>query len=151
MSLQRHREIYPYDEGTTPLDRAPAHRLDESPAGYSWRGALQHGPLPLHQPALCCNQNQCRSTRKQRMANRGLTSCLSPGVQFSCYVLPWCVLRAGLRVERRSAGRGTATGHTWQYLIEAPIARAASAAGLRQAPRSRHLISERFLLRSSPL
>jgi len=82
MSLQRHREIYPYDEGTTRLDRAPAHRLDESPAGYSWRGALQHGPLPLHQPALCCNQNQCRSTRKQRMANHGLTSCLSPAIQF---------------------------------------------------------------------
>jgi len=41
MSLQRHGEIYPYDEGTTQLDRAPAHRLDEFPAGYSWRGALQ--------------------------------------------------------------------------------------------------------------
>jgi len=40
MSLQRHREIYPHDEGTTRLDRAPAHRLDESPAGYPWRGAV---------------------------------------------------------------------------------------------------------------
>ncbi len=29
MSLRRHGEIYPYDEGTTRPDRAPAHRLDE--------------------------------------------------------------------------------------------------------------------------
>jgi hypothetical protein len=90
MSLQRHGEIYPYDEGTTQLDRAPAHRLDEFPAGYSWRGALQHGPLPLHQPTPCCIQNQYRSTRKQRMANHGLTSCLSPGVHFSYCC--WCVV-----------------------------------------------------------
>lgn len=57
MSLPRHGEIFPYDEGTTLPDRALAHRLDESPAGYSWRVALQRGPLPLHQPASCCNQN----------------------------------------------------------------------------------------------
>jgi len=30
----------------TPL----AHRLDEFPVGYSWRVALQHGPLLLYQP-----------------------------------------------------------------------------------------------------
>ena len=80
MSLPRHGEIYPYDEGTTRMDRASAHRLDESPAGYSWRVALQHGPLPLHQLAPCCNQNQYRSTRKQRTENRGLTSSISRGV-----------------------------------------------------------------------
>jgi hypothetical protein len=53
MSFQRHGEIYPYDEGTPHSDRAPAHRLDESLAGYSWR-VLRHGPLPFHEPAQCC-------------------------------------------------------------------------------------------------
>ena len=32
----------------------PLIAVDESPAGYSWRGALQQSPLPLHQPRSGC-------------------------------------------------------------------------------------------------
>jgi len=35
MSFLRHEEIYPSDGGLEQLDQAPAHRLDEFPAGYS--------------------------------------------------------------------------------------------------------------------
>ena len=35
MSFLRHREIYPSDGGKTLTGRAPAHRLDEFPTGYS--------------------------------------------------------------------------------------------------------------------
>jgi len=57
MSFLRHREIYRSDEGLLEWERQslpplPAHRLDEFPVGYSWRVALQHCPLPLHQPRL---------------------------------------------------------------------------------------------------
>ena len=38
MSLLRHGEIYPSDGGAIAVDRAPAHRLDEFPAGYSLAG-----------------------------------------------------------------------------------------------------------------
>ena len=63
MSFHRHLEIYhPMSicwlrkdlsvEGATVESRSLAHRLDESPVGYSWRDALQQSPLPLHQPRL---------------------------------------------------------------------------------------------------
>jgi hypothetical protein len=35
MSFLRHREIYPSDGGKTLTGRAPTHRLDEFPTGYS--------------------------------------------------------------------------------------------------------------------
>src|ERR1039457_4835391 len=43
MSFSRHREIYPCGEGASregavPKNHAPAHRNDESPAGYSSAG-----------------------------------------------------------------------------------------------------------------
>ena len=56
MSFLRHREIYRSDvsreQGAAEMDdrRSPAHRLDESPAGYSWRVALQQSPLLLLRP-----------------------------------------------------------------------------------------------------
>lgn len=55
MSFLRDKGIYRSDErlGERQIDRrSPAHRLDEFPVGYSWRVALQHCPLPLHQPRL---------------------------------------------------------------------------------------------------
>ena len=60
MSFLRHREIYQVRElsfadelllkRARPRGHALAHRLDESPVGYSWRVALQQSPRPLHQP-----------------------------------------------------------------------------------------------------
>ena len=38
MSLKRHEEIYPNDRGADQKADAPAHRLDEFPAGYSLTG-----------------------------------------------------------------------------------------------------------------
>jgi hypothetical protein len=56
MSFPRHREIFPSDEDAGFAANVPAHRQDEFPAGYSLAVALQHGPLPLHQPGtVCCN------------------------------------------------------------------------------------------------
>jgi len=56
MSFLRHQETHQSDQRFTkrarPLGHALAHRADESPVGYSWRVALQHCPLPLHQPRL---------------------------------------------------------------------------------------------------
>ena len=62
MSFLRHREIYQVLESCSPDEllserarpsgHALTHRLDESPVGYSWRVALQHCSLPLHQPRL---------------------------------------------------------------------------------------------------
>jgi len=62
MSFLRHREPHQLDEElqandllnerARPVGHALAHRADESPVGYSWRVALQHCPLPLHQPRL---------------------------------------------------------------------------------------------------
>src|SRR5712692_11196230 len=38
MSFLRHQEIYPSDGGLSLASQAPAHRLDEFPAGYSSAG-----------------------------------------------------------------------------------------------------------------
>src|SRR5437867_5399382 len=38
MSFERHEEIYPNNPGADPKADAPAHRLDEFPAGYSLTG-----------------------------------------------------------------------------------------------------------------
>jgi hypothetical protein len=60
MSFLRHRETHQPDEQlrkrARPEGHALTHRCDESPVGYSWRVALQHCPLPLHQPRLIVGQ-----------------------------------------------------------------------------------------------
>jgi hypothetical protein len=38
MSFPRHWEIFPSEGGASLAANAPAHRLDEFPAGYSWAG-----------------------------------------------------------------------------------------------------------------
>jgi hypothetical protein len=48
MSFLRHREIFPSDGGASLAANAPAHRLDEFPAGYSLLA-----PLLLTIAALC--------------------------------------------------------------------------------------------------
>jgi hypothetical protein len=56
MSFLRHQETHQSDRQLSkrarPEGHALAHRDDESTVGYSWRVALQHCPLPLHQPRL---------------------------------------------------------------------------------------------------
>src|SRR5579864_6427273 len=44
MSFPRHKEIYPSDGGSTREGSAPAHRLDEFPAGYSLAGCSPAEP-----------------------------------------------------------------------------------------------------------
>src|SRR5581483_10685545 len=44
MSFGRHEEIYPSDGGSTRAGSAPAHRLDEFPAGYSLAGCSPAEP-----------------------------------------------------------------------------------------------------------
>ena len=61
MSFLRHKEIYQSDDRKRQRARlgshARAHRLDEFPVGYSWRVALQQGPLPLRQPPPIVQKN----------------------------------------------------------------------------------------------
>ena len=44
MSFLRHREIYAFDEGAIPRDRALPNRKDEFPAGYSLAGRTPREP-----------------------------------------------------------------------------------------------------------
>ena len=61
MSFFRHGEIYQSDEeetaGSDPKS-PPVHRSDESPAGYSWRVALQQSSPPLHQPSVILKEKR---------------------------------------------------------------------------------------------
>ena len=54
MSFLRHGEIYPCDKGTISRPCPLPITMDEFPAGYSWRVALQQSPRPLHQPTPLC-------------------------------------------------------------------------------------------------
>ena len=45
MSFKRHSEIYPNDRGADETASAPAHRLDEFPAGYSLKGCSPALPI----------------------------------------------------------------------------------------------------------
>ena len=80
MSFLRHLEIYPADGGARAEAGAPAHRLDEFPAGYSLAGWSPPEPASAS-PAgsQYAIQSSCRSRRFQRTANSVLTVCLSPG------------------------------------------------------------------------
>jgi len=52
MSFPRHREIYPSDGGSTAAGQAPAHRLDEFPAGYSLAGCSPAEPASASPASL---------------------------------------------------------------------------------------------------
>jgi hypothetical protein len=55
MSFRRHWEIYPSDGGAILHDRAPAHRLDEFPAGYSLAGCAPALPASFtNRFRVCC-------------------------------------------------------------------------------------------------
>src|SRR5436190_1671678 len=80
MSFLRHREIYPSDGGVIDSNHAPAHRLDEFPAGYS---------LAVRTPALSASasptaseyavESSYRSIVFQRTVNSVLTACVRQG------------------------------------------------------------------------
>src|ERR1035438_708613 len=53
---------------------------DESSAGYSWRGALQQRPLPLHRPESACYGFKQRPRTLQQMATCPEFRCLTSGV-----------------------------------------------------------------------
>ncbi len=80
MSFPRHQEIFPSDGGASPAANAPAHRLDEFPAGYSSAGCSPAVPASAspagHQYAV---MSSCRSTTFHRTVNCVLTVCVTPG------------------------------------------------------------------------
>jgi hypothetical protein len=92
MSFPRHPEIYPPMEAQTNTVSAPAHRLDEFPAGYSLAGCSPAEPASAspagHQYAV---KSFCRSSIFQRTVNSVLTVCVSRGGKrkdtFSCIAL----------------------------------------------------------------
>ena len=76
MSFLRHREPHQADEQlkssdllnerARPFGHALAHPADESPVGYSWRVALQHCLLPLHQPRLIVSNRSVKGNNSFR-------------------------------------------------------------------------------------
>ncbi len=80
MSFMRHQEIFPSDGGDSPAANAPAHRLDEFPAGYSLAGCSPAWPASAS-PAgdKCAVHSSCRSRSFHPTANSVLTVCVSPG------------------------------------------------------------------------
>src|ERR1022692_5326476 len=83
MSFLRHREIFPSDGGVSLAADAPAHRLDEFPAGYSLAGCSPAVPASAS-PAEYeyAVMSSCRSRTFHRTANCVLTVCVSPGGRF---------------------------------------------------------------------
>ena len=80
MSFRRHLEIYPSDGGAILHDRAPAHRLDEFPAGYSLAGCAPALPASASPTASeYAVKSSCRSISFQRTANSVLTTCVTRG------------------------------------------------------------------------
>src|ERR1700693_3520122 len=80
MSFLRHREIFPSDGGVSPAADAPAHRLDEFPAGYSLAGCSPAEPASAS-PAEYeyAVMSSCWSRTFHRTAYCVLTVCASPG------------------------------------------------------------------------
>jgi len=71
MSFPRHKEIYQSDElgrGRDPKATPSLIGVDESPAGYSLVGALQHCPPPLHQPLVILHDNMAVANRRRLLA-----------------------------------------------------------------------------------
>src|SRR5690242_18547584 len=107
--LRHHPEIFPSDGGARLAANAPAHRLDEFPAGYSLAGCSPAEPASAspagHQYAV---MSSCRSRTFQRTANCVLTVCLSPGGKgtpaLKCNYCRWC---SEIRVQQSSTDNGT--------------------------------------------
>jgi hypothetical protein len=80
MSFPRHPEIFPSDGGASPAANAPAHRLDEFPAGYSLAGWSPPEPTSAS-PAVYeyAVIPSCRSRCFHRTVTCVLTVCVSQG------------------------------------------------------------------------
>src|SRR5215467_6253137 len=96
MSFLRYGEIYHFDEGAIPLDRALAHRNDEFPAGYSLAGCAPAEPASASPAGSHFASKRLRSTIQfQRTANSVLTVCLTPGDNpISFRASSWSVVNA---------------------------------------------------------
>jgi hypothetical protein len=80
MSFLRHREIFPSDGGARLAANAPAHRLDEFPAGYSLAGCAPAEPASASPAGFqYAVMSSCRSRTFHRTAYCVLTVCVSPG------------------------------------------------------------------------
>jgi hypothetical protein len=80
MSFLRHGEIYPFDKGAITQDRAPAHRKDESPAGYSLAGCTPAEPASASPADAHLAGKRLRCTMHfQRTARCVLAIRLNPG------------------------------------------------------------------------
>lgn len=80
MSFFRHGEIFPSDGGADVAASAPAHRLDEFPAGYSLAGWSPPEPTSaLPAGPQYAGMSSFRSSTVRRLANSVLTVCLTPG------------------------------------------------------------------------
>jgi hypothetical protein len=85
MSFLRHGEIYHFDEGAILEDRAPAHRNDEFPAGYSLAGCTPAEPAAASPAEAQLAGKAVRSTIEfQRTAGSVLTVCLTQGDNRRC-------------------------------------------------------------------
>ncbi len=98
MSFLRHQEIFPSDGGAGLAASAPAHRLDEFPAGYSSAGCSPAEPASASPAEYdCALKSSCRSRSFHRTA---------------CCVLTVCVSRGGKRITSLNAGRSRFVGQT---------------------------------------
>src|SRR5712671_6873849 len=86
MSFLRHPEIFPSDGSAGLAANAPAHRLDEFPAGYSLAGWSPPGPTSASPAEYdCALKSSCRSRSFHRTAYCVLTVCVSRGGKRSLY------------------------------------------------------------------
>src|ERR1700730_5473471 len=87
MSFLRHLEIYPPMRAQTNVAHAPAHRLDEFPAGYSLAGCAPAEPTAASPAGHHFAVEAFRRTMIfQSTASCRLTGCLSRGVHRRNYV-----------------------------------------------------------------
>jgi hypothetical protein len=97
MSFPRHREIFPFDQpqaessdGSVGLAaNAPAHRLDEFPAGYSSAGCSPASPASASPTGYeYAVMSSCRSRTFHRTVNCVLTVCVTRGGTFTIPFIP---------------------------------------------------------------
>src|SRR5271155_1572519 len=87
MSFLRHQEIFPSDGGACFAADAPAHRLDEFPAGYSLAGCAPAEPASASPAGHHFEVQASRCTMTfQATASCRLTGCLSRGVHRTAWV-----------------------------------------------------------------
>lgn len=125
MSFLRHEEVYPSDGGAGMAVGAPAHRLDEFPAGNSLVGCSPPESASAspagHRYAV---MSSFRSMDFQRPENSVLTVCLTPRGQAQNGTMlsstwypgnskPRRFRRCGYRLAKRLNGRKTSSQAAW--------------------------------------